>query len=137
MVLGRAGYRLEAQKFALYLAVPITASLAFNEPSVQKHAADYFQFMKYPSNPSTNLKKEFDALKRQREEEREWEERMKGRRERGREEYANQLRRLNADRGAGADDADGGELSEKRGWFGWLRAWGRGESAHENDQSEK
>jgi len=36
MVLGRAGMKLEAQKFAVYLLIPIGASLAFNEPSVQK-----------------------------------------------------------------------------------------------------
>jgi hypothetical protein len=36
MVLGKAGMRLEAQKFIIYLMIPITASVAFNEPSVQK-----------------------------------------------------------------------------------------------------
>jgi hypothetical protein len=36
MVLGKAGLRLEAQKFIVYLLIPITASVAYNEPSVQK-----------------------------------------------------------------------------------------------------
>mmetsp|Transcript_4951 Transcript_4951/g.9204 ORF Transcript_4951/g.9204 Transcript_4951/m.9204 type:complete len:129 (+) Transcript_4951:96-482(+) len=122
MVLGRAGLRLEAQKFALYLLVPITASLAFNEPSVQKAAADYFQFMKYPSNPKTNLKDEFEELKKQREEEIEWERKMAEKREKGREEHLKQmkiLKQLNTARVWGVEDDD--KLEQKRGWFGWLR----------------
>lgn len=130
MVLGRAGLRLEAQKFALYLLVPITASLAFNEPTVQRWAADYFQFMKYPSNPKTNLKDEFEALKKQREEEIEWEKKMAEKREKGREEYLNQLKQLSSvARVGGGDDATESTTTEsnqnKRGWFGWLR-WKRG-----------
>jgi len=128
MVLGRAGLRLEAQKFALYLLVPITASLAFNEPSVQKAAADYFQFMKYPSNPKTNLKDEFEELKKQREEEIEWERKMAEKREKGREEHLKQmkiLKQLNTARVWGVEDDD--KLEQKRGWFGWLRGWKREE----------
>ena len=48
--------------------------------------------MKYPSNPKTNLKDEYEALKKQRDEEMEWERRMADKREKGREEYLNQLR---------------------------------------------
>ena len=124
MVLGRAGLRLEAQKFALYLVVPISASLAFNEPSVQVWAADYFKFMKYPSNPKTNLKDEFEAVRKQREEELEWERRMAEKRGRGREEYMNQLKQLNLARGG--DCVDPPELTQRRGWFGWLKGCRRG-----------
>lgn len=117
----------EAQKFALYLLVPITATLAFNEPSVQKWAADYFQFMKYPSNPKTNLKDEFESIKRQREEEIEYEKKMEEKRARGREEYVNQLKQLNLARGGGdVVTNNSAESTQGRGWFGWLRGWRRG-----------
>ena len=46
MVLGKAGMRLEAYKFGLYISVPILASIIFNEPEVQRKCADYFQFLK-------------------------------------------------------------------------------------------
>ncbi len=125
MVLGRAGLRLEAQKFAVYLSVPILASLAFNEPSVQRWAADYFQFMKYPSNPKTNLKKEFEELQREREEEM----RMQEKRIKGREEYLAQMKLLNASRG-GDETGDNNNMetanNSRNGWFGWLRGRRRG-----------
>mmetsp|Transcript_15134 Transcript_15134/g.23756 ORF Transcript_15134/g.23756 Transcript_15134/m.23756 type:complete len:142 (-) Transcript_15134:84-509(-) len=139
MVLGRAGMRLEGQKFVLYLMVPITASIAFNEPSVQKASADYFQFMKYPSNPKTNLKDEFDALKKQREEEIEWEKRMIEKRVKGREEYKNQLKQLkqlNAERSVDVDGANGSETSQRKSWFGWVRGWKWGSNGNEKDISD-
>ncbi|KAL7532238.1 hypothetical protein ACHAXR_004511 [Thalassiosira sp. AJA248-18] len=135
MVLGRAGMRLEGQKFALYLMIPITASLAFNEPTVQKWAADYFQFMKYPSNPKTNLKDEFEALKKQRDEEIEWDKRMAEKRMKGREEYRNQLKQLSVARGgADGDVADNTvQSSQRKGWFGWLGGWKRGGNGDEKN----
>mmetsp|Transcript_8384 Transcript_8384/g.18785 ORF Transcript_8384/g.18785 Transcript_8384/m.18785 type:complete len:139 (-) Transcript_8384:1173-1589(-) len=127
MVLGRAGMRLEGQKFALYLLVPITASLAFNEPTVQKWAADYFQFMKYPSNPKTNLKDEYESLRKQRDEEIEWEKKMAEKRGKGREEYLSQLKQLSTNRGGGdSDGVNNAESSQRKGWFGWLKGWRRG-----------
>ena len=131
MVLGRAGMRLEAQKFALYLMVPITASLIFNEPAVQKTAADYFQFMKYPSNPKTNLKEEFESMTREREEEIEWEKRMAEKREKGREQYVNQLKQLSSS--SSVLHTDTAELNGKRGWLEWLRAWKRKSNGNEKD----
>ena len=62
MVLGKAGLRLEAWKFAVYITVPIFASVVYNEPELQRVCADYFQFMKYPANPNTNLREEFEEL---------------------------------------------------------------------------
>lgn len=130
MVLGRAGMRLEAQKFALYLLVPITASVAFNEPTVQKWSADYFQFIKYPSDPQTNLKEEFDAMKKRREEDIEWERKMADKRASGREEYLNQLKQLSAARGGGgsSDVENDTDSTKGRGWFGW---WRRGNAGDE------
>ena len=77
MVLGRAGLKLEAQKFGIYLMIPIVASIAYNEPTVQQWTADYFQFMKYPSNPKTNLREEFEQLQKEKEQEKIQEEKNK------------------------------------------------------------
>ncbi len=130
MVLGRAGMKLEAQKFAVYLSIPIMASLAFNEPTVQQWAADYFQFMKYPSNPKTNLMQEFEQLQRERKEEIEEERRMQEKRIKGREEYLAQMKLLNSSRGGnttGSGDPDSSS-NTRSGWFGWMR-WRRGGEA--------
>ena len=53
MVLGKAGMRLEAYKFGLYISVPILASIVFNKPEVQRKCADYFQFLKVRSDIAT------------------------------------------------------------------------------------
>ena len=124
MVLGRAGMKLEAQKFAVYITIPIMASIAFNEPSVQQWAADYFQFMKYPSNPKTNLRQEFEQLQREREEEIEEEKLMREKRIKGREEYLAQMKLLNSSRD---DSARGIDSTNSR--FRWMRAWRRGDES--------
>ncbi|KAL3795332.1 hypothetical protein HJC23_009505 [Cyclotella cryptica] len=120
MVLGRAGLRLEAQKFAVYLMIPITASIAYNEPTVQRWSADYFQFMKYPSNPKTNLKEEFEQIRKEREEEIKQQDKNKE----SRKVYLEQLKQLNAVRSS-LETPDAQTSDEKKGWFGWLRG-GRG-----------
>mmetsp|Transcript_9786 Transcript_9786/g.13795 ORF Transcript_9786/g.13795 Transcript_9786/m.13795 type:complete len:113 (-) Transcript_9786:240-578(-) len=71
MVLGRKGLQVEAWKFGVYLMIPITASAAFNYPEMQQYWADYFQFLKYPANPNTNMKEQFEDLQKKREEEKE------------------------------------------------------------------
>jgi hypothetical protein len=112
MVHGRAGMKLEAYKFGLYLIIPITASFAFNEPTVQRWAADYFQFLKYPANPNTNLKEEFEELLKKRELEKE---QMKA--------YAEQVQKLQESAqqsriaAAAAKEAEG----KRAGWFSWMR----------------
>ncbi|KAL7480586.1 hypothetical protein ACHAW6_006266 [Cyclotella cf. meneghiniana] len=116
MVLGRAGLRLEAQKFAVYLMIPITASIAYNEPAVQKWSADYFQFMKYPSNPKTNLKEEFEQIRKEREEEINQRDKNKE----SRKVYLEQLKQLNAARSP-LETTDTQIHDEKKGWFSWLR----------------
>ena len=137
MVLGRAGLRLEAQKFVLYLLIPITASVAYNEPTLQRWSADYCQFMKYPSNPKTNLRQEFEQLQREREEELEEERTMEEKRRKGREEYLKQMKKLNMARSGGGSDGmvgDGAaaDLDEKpsraQGWFRWW-GWNRREAS--------
>ena len=112
MVHGRAGMKLEAYKFGLYLIIPITASFAFNEPTVQRWAADYFQFLKYPANPNTNLKEEFEELLKKRQLEKE---QMKA--------YAEQVQKLQESAQqsriavAAAKEAEG----KRAGWFSWMR----------------
>lgn len=106
-------------------------------------AADYFQFMKYPSNPKTNLKDEYEALKKQRDEEMEWERRMADKREKGREEYLNQLKQLSGARGGDGGSNNCGDVNniessnQKRRWFGWFRGWkqGKGDSVDDNTAS--
>ena len=89
--------------------------------------------MKYPSNPKTNLKDEYEAFKKQRDEEMEWEKRMAEKRESGREEYKKQLKLIQASgatRGGGVggvggvgDDANNttAQSSRRKGWFDWFR----------------
>lgn len=128
MVLGRAGMKLEGQKFAVYLAIPIIASIAYNEPTVQQWSADYFQFMTYPSNPKTNLKQEYEQLKKDREEQLEQEKRNK----KGREEYLAQLKQLNLDRAGVSAVGDGVATEQKKGWFRW---WGWRRANNNDDTS--
>ena len=117
MVLGRKGMRLEAYKFGLYISVPILASITFNEPEVQKWCADYFQFLKFPANPNTNLREEFEQLAKQRELEKE-----------KRAKYAEEVQRMqdNARRSREGREAalktadeNGSELQGGR--WNWLR----------------
>ena len=129
MVLGRAGLRLEAQKFALYLMIPITASLAYNEPAIQRWSADYFQFMKYPSNPQTNLKEEFEQIRKEREEEIKQQEKNKE----SRKVYLQQLKELNAVRSP-TETPDTHTNDKKKEWFGWLK-WRRGSDAVSSTKS--
>jgi hypothetical protein len=109
MVLGRQGLKLEVWKFGVYIIAPIGASLTFNDPRVQSYCADYFQFLKYPANPNTNLKEEFEELQKKREVEKE--QRM---------EYAKQVRKLQ-------ESAQRRRLeeatrnTERKGWFSWMR----------------
>uniref|UniRef100_A0A7S2SAN4 Uncharacterized protein n=1 Tax=Eucampia antarctica TaxID=49252 RepID=A0A7S2SAN4_9STRA len=113
MVLGKQGMRLEAWKFAVYLIVPIGASIAFNNPLVQKVCADYFQFLKYPANPNTNLKEEFEELLKKRELEREQ-----------RKQYTDQVRKLQESAQKSRKGRESQELSSsssstsRKKWFG-------------------
>ncbi|KAL7514245.1 hypothetical protein ACHAXN_012985 [Cyclotella atomus] len=127
MVLGRAGLRLEAQKFGIYLLIPIVASIAYNEPTVQRWSADYFQFMKYPSNPKTNLKEEFEQLQKEREQQKIQAEKNKE----SRKVYLEQLKQLNAVRDS-LDKQEQQQNEAKRGWFSWLR----GKISNESSSSE-
>lgn len=112
MVHGRQGLKLEAFKFGVYLIIPISASLAFNDPKVQQVAADYFQFLKYPANPNTNLKEEFEELVKQKQIEKEQ-----------RRLYAEQMKKLqeSAQSSRLENELKLKQEGTKRGWFSWLR----------------
>ena len=62
MVHGRQGYYLEAWKFSLYVALPIVASVHYSNPETNKYWADYWQYIKYPENPNTNVKEKIQKL---------------------------------------------------------------------------
>ena len=115
MVHGRQGFKLEAFKFGVYIFIPIIASLGYNNPTVQQTCADYFQFLKYPANPNTRLKEEFEEMVRKRELEREQ-----------RKQYMEQLRGLNesAQRSTNLTTSNIQENQQVKtgGWFGWWRS---------------
>ena len=113
--------KLEAWKFGVYLAIPISASMAFNDPRIQRVCADYFQFLKYPANPNTNLREEFEELVKKKEIEKEQ-----------RRVYAEQIRKLQEgaqeNRLAIAAAKASEEEGRRRGWFSWLRLRRQSES---------
>ena len=111
MVHGKQGLQLEAVKFAMYLGIPILASVSFSYPSVQKYWADYFQFLKYPANPNIGMKEQYEELRQQRELQREQ-----------RQEYMNQMKRLqeSADSAAAHRAKEEEEAAAKKTKRGWL-----------------
>jgi hypothetical protein len=121
MVKGRQGFLLEGWKFAIYLLVPITASIYYNNPENQKKSADYWQYIKYPANPSTGWKEQIDLMQSQ---------------QKQREVYRQQLQQLN-DIGTQSSndivndddegDGDDGTNSNKKRWR-WLRWFGFGQT---------
>merc|ERR1712238_619245 len=109
---GRKGMGLEAWKFAIYLFVPISASITFNDPRMQRICADYFQFLKYPANPNTDLKEQFEELQRKRIMEKEQ-----------RQQYADQVRELQerAKASRGEESLHENEVQlRKKSWFSWI-----------------
>jgi hypothetical protein len=107
MALGKTGMRIEAWKFGVYLFIPIAASVYFNDPKRQQYWADYFQFLKYPSSPNTNLKSQFEDLVEQQEKQKQQ-----------RNEYAEQMRRLQESAQKSRKQRETAAAQEnKRGWL--------------------
>jgi hypothetical protein len=71
MVHGKRGLYLEAWKFGVYLSMPIVASVYYSNPETQRYWADYWQYIKYPENPNTNVKEQIQQLVQQKELQRE------------------------------------------------------------------
>ena len=119
MVKGRQGFLLEGWKFAIYLLVPITASIYYNNPENQKKSADYWQYVKYPANPSTGWKEQIELMQSQ---------------QKQREEYRQQLQLLNDSSTSKATtvggDIDENDMDNSNGnrWR-WLRWVGLGPKA--------
>jgi hypothetical protein len=67
MVKGRPGLYLEAWKMGVYLSIPIIASVYYSNPENQRYWADYWQFIKYPENPNTNVREKIQELATQKE----------------------------------------------------------------------
>ena len=85
MVKGRQGLYLEAWKMGVYITIPIFASVYYSNPENQRYWADYWQFIKYPENPNTNVKEKIKELAEQKEQQKEQ-----------RKAYQEQLRQLQA-----------------------------------------
>jgi hypothetical protein len=71
MAKGRQGLYLEAWKFAVYISIPIIASVYYTDPDRQKEMADYWKFISYPENPNTNVRQKIQELAKEKEEQRE------------------------------------------------------------------
>ena len=67
MVHGKKGLYLEAWKFGVYISIPIFASVYYSDPETQRYWADYWQYIKYPENPNTNVKEKIQQLIKEKE----------------------------------------------------------------------
>ena len=95
--------------------------------------ANIYNYILYKQQPKTNLKDEYESLKKQRDEEIEWEKRMASKREKGRAEYLNQLKQLSTSQGGGSSsDGDIETNGQRRGWFRGLR---RSDNGNEKSSS--
>jgi Pet100 len=114
MAKGRQGFLLEGWKFAIYLLVPITASIYYNNPENQKKSADYWQYIKYPANPSTGWKEQIDLMQSQ---------------QKQREVYRQQLQQLNdisSQSSVDSCETDDDDDETKNNHWRWLRWIGLG-----------
>lgn len=107
MAKGKTGFYLEVWKFGVYLLIPLTASVYFNNVENQKKAADYWQYVKYPANPSTGWKEQIELISSQKEQ---------------REAYRRQLQQLNAvsEREEATSAAEEKEGNTGWKWWRWL-----------------
>mmetsp|Transcript_23893 Transcript_23893/g.34950 ORF Transcript_23893/g.34950 Transcript_23893/m.34950 type:complete len:132 (-) Transcript_23893:103-498(-) len=66
MVHGRAGMRLEALKFAIYLSIPIVASGMFNDPKTIQGFVEYYNYISYPPEDpeTTKMKNDLESLRK-------------------------------------------------------------------------
>lgn len=55
----------------MYITIPIAASIYYSNPETQRYWADYWQFIKYPENPNTNVKEKIQQLAKEKELQRE------------------------------------------------------------------
>eukprot|EP00547_Thalassionema_nitzschioides_P008101 CAMPEP_0194226480 /NCGR_PEP_ID=MMETSP0156-20130528/41943_1 /TAXON_ID=33649 /ORGANISM="Thalassionema nitzschioides, Strain L26-B" /LENGTH=105 /DNA_ID=CAMNT_0038958841 /DNA_START=174 /DNA_END=488 /DNA_ORIENTATION=- len=105
MVLGKQGMRLEALKFSIYILIPVVASISFNNPNTQKYWADYYQYLKFPANPNTNLKEQYEKLAEQRTLQKEQ-----------RKEYLDQMKRLQESAQKSREQSAKADTEKKKWW---------------------
>jgi hypothetical protein len=90
----------------------------YNNPENQRKAADYWQYVKYPANPSTGWKEQIELMQSQ---------------QKQREVYRQQLQKLNDSStsiaAAGGPDNDDMNDDSIRSRWGWLRWIGLGPKA--------
>ena len=121
MVSGRQGLYLEAWKFGVYISIPIFASVYYSDPETQKYWADYWQFIKYPENPNTNVREKIQDLVKDKE-------RMAAQREAYKQQLqslqqsANRTQEFARNEEAAAAAAAGDSSSSQKSW--WRRAGG-------------
>lgn len=101
MAKGRQGFVIEGLKFAVYLAIPLAASAYFNDPAHLKEAADYWQLVRYPANPTTDVKVAVEAVVEQ---------------QRQRAAYRRQLQLLDRR----PDYPTEPDVPERKGWLRWI-----------------
>ena len=71
MVHPKSKFYLEAWKFGIYVSIPIIASIYYSDPETQRYWADYWQYIKYPENPNTNVREKIKQLAEEKELQRE------------------------------------------------------------------
>lgn len=102
---------MEGWKFAIYLSVPIICSFWFASPERQRKNADYWQYVKYPSNPNTNLREAIDEYAKT---------------EKQRQIYREQLRALQESEVASVEAAESAQNELEQAtprWWHWRRYW--------------
>lgn len=112
MAKGRNGFKLEAWKFGVYLAIPLAASWYYNDPVRQRETADYWQYMKYPANPNTNMKEQIEELRQKSQQ---------------RQVYRDQMKELNkqAQKSRAVVLQENEKPAAGRGWLRWIGLGGK------------
>jgi hypothetical protein len=127
MARGRQGFYLEGWKFAVYLAIPLGASWYFNDPARQKESADYWQYMKYPANPNTNMKEQIEELKEKQNQRQVYREQMK-------ELHKQAQRTTDAEQARISSIETEGRQASGQGWLRWIGLGGGSSSSSSSSQ---
>ncbi|GKY98780.1 hypothetical protein MPSEU_000834200 [Mayamaea pseudoterrestris] len=118
MAKGKQGLQLEAWKFGIYIGIPIIASWWFSDPVRQRQAVEYYQYVKYPANPNTNMKEQIERLQKQQEQHQAYREQLR--------ELNKQANRTTATLQQSHEVKDDAAASEaKRGWLRWIGLGGK------------
>jgi Pet100 len=111
---GRGSFSMEAWKFAVYLAVPIAASVYFSNPGRMRQTAEYWKFVEYPANPNVGIKEDIIAAQKQWQDHHEAHQRSMA-----------ELHERNKKKPTGKQQDDAEELSTPPGFWRRLFGWGK------------